>query len=76
VGHRKSLEEVFLYFSKNDVKYSLLPAGLFKPNLYFELINHARNENIVLLREGGENERISHTAFLDLFSIACWFIQA
>ena len=56
--------------------YSLLPAGLFKPNLNFELINHARNENIVLLREGGENERISHTVFLDLFSIACWFIQA
>ena len=57
VGHRKSLEEVFLYFSKNDVKYSLrLPAGLFKPNLYFELINHARKENIVLLMEGVENE--------------------
>ena len=56
VGHRKSLEEVFLYFSKNDVKYSLLPARLFKPNLYFELINHARNENIVLLMEGVENE--------------------
>ena len=78
MGHRKSLEEVFLYFSKNDVKYSLLPAGLFKPNLYFELINHARNENIVLLMEGVENEMemISNTAFLDLFSIACWFIQA
>ena len=75
MGHRKSLEEVFLYFSKNDVKYW---AGLFKPNLYFELINHARNENIVLLMEGVENEmeRISNTAFLDLFSIACWFIQA
>ena len=53
MGHRKSLEEVFLYFSKNDVKYW---AGLFKPNLYFELINHARNENIVLLMEGVENE--------------------
>ena len=38
VGHRKSLEEVFLYSSKNYVKYSLLPAGLFKPNLNFELI--------------------------------------
>ena len=75
MGHRKSLEEVFLYFSKNDVKYW---AGLFKPNLYFELINHARNENIVLLMEGVENEMemISNTAFLDLFSIACWFIQA
>ena len=56
VGRRKSLEEVFLYFSKNDVKYSLLPAGLFKPNLYFELINHARNENIVLLMEGVEDK--------------------
>ena len=56
VGHRKSLEEVFLYSSKNDVKYSLLPARLFKPNLYFELINHARNENIVLLMEGVGNE--------------------
>ena len=76
MGHRKSLEEVFLYSSKNDVKYSLLPARLFKPNLYFELINHARNENIVLLMEGVENEMISNTAFLGLFSIACWFIQA
>ena len=56
MGHRKSLEEVFLYFSKNDVKYSLLPARLFKPKLYFELINHARNENIVLLMEGVGNE--------------------
>ena len=63
MGHRKSLEEVFLYFSKNDIKYSLLPAGLFKPNLYFELINHARNENIVLLREGGENESQQHQVF-------------
>jgi hypothetical protein len=38
--------------------YSLLPAGLFKPNL-----NFARNENIVLLREGRENESKQHQAF-------------
>ena len=73
------LKKCFCIFQKmisNFWIYSLLPAGLFNPNLNFELINHARNENIVLLREGGENERISHTVFLDLFSIACWFIQA
>jgi hypothetical protein len=43
--------------------YSLLPAGLFKPNLNFELINHARNENIVLLREGRVNESQQHQVF-------------
>ena len=65
VGHRRSLEEVFLYFKKwyqiaTRLQYvwiySLLPAGLFKPNLNFELIMSlnteiVKNENIVLLRE-------------------------
>ena len=73
------LKKCFCIFQKmmSNILYCL-PAGLFKPNLYFELINHARNENIVLLMEGVENEMemISNTAFLDLFSIACWFIQA
>jgi hypothetical protein len=65
VGPGKSLEEVFLYFKKlyqiaTTLQYfwiySLLPAGLFKPNLSFELImslntEFVKNENIVLLRE-------------------------
>ena len=51
------LKKCFCIFQKmmSNILYCL-PAGLFKPNLYFELINHAKNENIVLLMEGVENE--------------------